>query len=284
MRIYDPRVGRFLSVDPIAKEYPWYTPYQFAGNKPILSIDLDGLEEVETTWWFSTQTKGKVKLEKSDYTRIQSDKPRNEIYVIYVDGKRYNTNSTQTVRGRDDNNDEIGDFSEVKTLNKADLLQVIGYSSFVAYDLYLGNIESAVLNESNAGPYKNVRSLLDFKGRTFEMFNIKSDALIDIDGTVYNSNEVGNYLWGMALDYLGFAMDAKALAEAGTRGRPDEPHEQKAIQAGQNKLRSLDSEMSEGDKDVIFNSRMYYKGEHQVYLEKGGKTEEWRPEKAAPKD
>jgi RHS repeat-associated protein len=44
MRIYDPRLGRFLSVDPIAKDYPWYTPYQFAGNMPIRYIDLDGLE------------------------------------------------------------------------------------------------------------------------------------------------------------------------------------------------------------------------------------------------
>lgn len=45
MRIYDPRLGRFLSIDPLTKEYPWYTPYQFAGNKPIQFIDIDGQEE-----------------------------------------------------------------------------------------------------------------------------------------------------------------------------------------------------------------------------------------------
>lgn len=44
-RIYNPRIGRFLSVDPLTQSYPWYTPYQFAGNKPIWCIDLDGLEE-----------------------------------------------------------------------------------------------------------------------------------------------------------------------------------------------------------------------------------------------
>ncbi len=43
-RIYNPTLGRFLSVDPLTKTYPWYTPYQFAGNMPINSIDLDGLE------------------------------------------------------------------------------------------------------------------------------------------------------------------------------------------------------------------------------------------------
>ena len=44
MRIYDGRLGRFLSVDPITKNYPMLTPYQFASNRPIEGIDLDGLE------------------------------------------------------------------------------------------------------------------------------------------------------------------------------------------------------------------------------------------------
>jgi hypothetical protein len=43
-RIYDSRIGKFLSVDPLCRSYPWWTPYQFAGNTPIQSIDLDGLE------------------------------------------------------------------------------------------------------------------------------------------------------------------------------------------------------------------------------------------------
>ena len=46
-RIYNPRLGKFLSVDPLTKSYPWYTPYQFAGNTPIQAIDLDGLEELK---------------------------------------------------------------------------------------------------------------------------------------------------------------------------------------------------------------------------------------------
>ncbi len=48
-RIYNPRIGKFLSVDPLSPKYPWYTPYQFAGNKPIAAIDLDGAEELWRT-------------------------------------------------------------------------------------------------------------------------------------------------------------------------------------------------------------------------------------------
>ncbi|RBL89109.1 RHS repeat-associated core domain-containing protein [Chitinophaga flava] len=44
MRIYDPRIGKFLSTDPIAHEYAGLTPYQFASNSPVSGIDLNGLE------------------------------------------------------------------------------------------------------------------------------------------------------------------------------------------------------------------------------------------------
>jgi RHS repeat-associated protein len=44
MRIYDARVGKFLSVDPLTTKYAGLTPYQFASNRPIEGIDLDGSE------------------------------------------------------------------------------------------------------------------------------------------------------------------------------------------------------------------------------------------------
>ncbi|MDB5138891.1 MAG: cell well associated RhsD protein [Mucilaginibacter sp.] len=43
-RIYDPRIGRFLSVDPITGKYPELTSYQFASDRPIDGVDQDGLE------------------------------------------------------------------------------------------------------------------------------------------------------------------------------------------------------------------------------------------------
>lgn len=44
MRIYNPALGKFLSVDPMQRKYPELTPYQFASNRPIDGIDQDGLE------------------------------------------------------------------------------------------------------------------------------------------------------------------------------------------------------------------------------------------------
>lgn len=39
-------ISRFLSVDPFDKQFPELTPYQYASNRPIDGIDLDGLEYV----------------------------------------------------------------------------------------------------------------------------------------------------------------------------------------------------------------------------------------------
>ncbi|PZR06928.1 MAG: hypothetical protein DI539_24245, partial [Flavobacterium psychrophilum] len=46
MRIYDARVGRFLSVDPLDKKFPYWSPYHFSANNPIRFIDLDGAEPI----------------------------------------------------------------------------------------------------------------------------------------------------------------------------------------------------------------------------------------------
>lgn len=45
-RIYDSRLGTWLSVDPLQKKYPNYSPYCFTANNPIYYIDVDGKEFV----------------------------------------------------------------------------------------------------------------------------------------------------------------------------------------------------------------------------------------------
>ena len=72
MRIYDPRLGRFLSVDPLTKSYPMLTPYQYASNRPIDGIDLDGMEYLradEATAKFHS-----IQLKTSTSYTIQNNK------------------------------------------------------------------------------------------------------------------------------------------------------------------------------------------------------------------
>lgn len=79
MRIYNPSLGRFLSVDPLTAKYPWYSPYQFAGNNPIWANDVDGLEEnVKSTNPDQPQV---PQLQKLDFKQIKARADRIEIHV-----------------------------------------------------------------------------------------------------------------------------------------------------------------------------------------------------------
>ena len=41
----DPRLGRFFSIDPLVKKYPWNSPYAFSENDVIGAVELEGLEK-----------------------------------------------------------------------------------------------------------------------------------------------------------------------------------------------------------------------------------------------
>jgi RHS repeat-associated protein len=43
-RMYNAKIGRFFSVDPIERKYPELSPYQYASNRVIDGVDWDGLE------------------------------------------------------------------------------------------------------------------------------------------------------------------------------------------------------------------------------------------------
>ncbi len=80
-RYYAAWLCRFVSVDPLQHKYPHYTPYQYAGNKPVSYIDLDGLEETEAA----------NKLPKLYYDAIFHDKAwsrvKENFSVVFKDDK-----------------------------------------------------------------------------------------------------------------------------------------------------------------------------------------------------
>ncbi|MCH2045337.1 MAG: hypothetical protein MK212_14570 [Saprospiraceae bacterium] len=46
-RMHNPRTGRFFSVDPLDAKYPYYSSYQFSGNRVIDAIELEGAEPAQ---------------------------------------------------------------------------------------------------------------------------------------------------------------------------------------------------------------------------------------------
>jgi RHS repeat-associated protein len=48
LRIYNPSLGRFLSIDPLEKKFAWNSPYSFAENRVVDGVDLEGKEWIRT--------------------------------------------------------------------------------------------------------------------------------------------------------------------------------------------------------------------------------------------
>jgi len=94
-RMHDPRVGRFLSIDPLYKEFPGLSTYSFAANRPIDGIDLKGL-----SWTPTIDDKGKVT--GFEWTDAAPD-PTNNIYkyaVYFNDPGDYTVDKPKSNKGR----------------------------------------------------------------------------------------------------------------------------------------------------------------------------------------
>jgi len=84
-RIYNPRIAKFLSVDPLTKSYPMLTPYQFASNRPIDGIDLDGLEYLRADEAKIEMIYGTVFIKLDNFSKVfQNMYRKDNPYVGYI--------------------------------------------------------------------------------------------------------------------------------------------------------------------------------------------------------
>ncbi len=75
-RMQDPRLGRWLSIDPLAAKYPAFSPYSFVANNPINLVDPDGREIIPSDA-FKNNTKVSAIFRKLSKTDILSNITKN---------------------------------------------------------------------------------------------------------------------------------------------------------------------------------------------------------------
>ncbi|WP_143959508.1 RHS repeat-associated core domain-containing protein [Litoribacter populi] len=63
-RLYNPKIGKWFSTDPLKSKYPFLSPYSFVANNPILNKELDGRD-----WSISTITDKKWQYHYQNYFR-----------------------------------------------------------------------------------------------------------------------------------------------------------------------------------------------------------------------
>jgi RHS repeat-associated protein len=108
-RVYDPRLGKFMSRDPWEAKYAWQTPYAYFKNSPISQIDWKGFGDDD-------KKDDNIKLPKVSFSYeirgITGDDKINETLKkegvpIVVNGAEVNFNSTGQVLTSEDDNEQI---------------------------------------------------------------------------------------------------------------------------------------------------------------------------------
>jgi RHS repeat-associated protein len=96
-RVHDPRIGRFLSVDPLTAQYPHNSPYAFSENVVINAVELEGLEKIEIN---SPSTAEAIRWQVDNIDALDindpdyNDKIDDHIYRNYTTIKNIAINST----------------------------------------------------------------------------------------------------------------------------------------------------------------------------------------------
>ena len=84
-RIYDSRLGRWLSLDPIAKEYPSLSDYCFVANTPLQAVDPDGKKIYYVGDWSAKAKRAQNKFLKTTWGKAVfkefQTSTKNDIYI-----------------------------------------------------------------------------------------------------------------------------------------------------------------------------------------------------------
>ena len=118
-RMYLPKIARFPIPDPIIvyeKKYPELSTYQYASNRPIDGIDLDGLEHLSVTYYNVTSYKSKLGTEVFRLNKSNSFVNKisgadwsgyKQINIFIYDDKAYRY--TNKIPGYKNYKDKVGD-------------------------------------------------------------------------------------------------------------------------------------------------------------------------------
>ncbi len=220
-RRYDPQLGRWHSVDPMDE---FWSPYVYVGNDPISRLDPDGMDDIyfnqqgavmgrnETGFWSFDWLIG-------DNHFVQWDDGN----ISFKDNNYVGVNSMRTVSEYE--------WSRVREVGVGEFLKRIdaGISGIgrvkIPYAVFYYDIIDKVRVRSGEG------GLMDFKNK-----GLNKNSLYVINGVAFNWAEAGNFLWGGAMNFLGFQYtDTRFLAHGGTvvnEVRIDEYHDNRAVGKG----------------------------------------------------
>ncbi|WP_300600678.1 RHS repeat-associated core domain-containing protein [Niabella sp.] len=205
-RFYDNQLGRFFCSDRLSAKFPYYTPYQFAGNEPTIAIDLDGLEPlyvIDSKHPTDYSKKENRVAAKQALLTYLSFTDANDITVLVTSGTRgraraINIDGTRATR-LDQSSAVIGVFlpfvsgSAVKNVWRAIKTGAEGAQSLEKIAAKVGRISTA-LDEKHVVAAVNdiLGNPVVINGKTYDHLKEVNDALSGVGNQLVELNKVIN--------------------------------------------------------------------------------------------
>lgn len=173
-RIYDSRLGRWMSTDPLQKKYPNYSPYVGVGNNPIVFVDPDGRDNVIYLLVMPSayQSGG---LQKGDATKIKNQANEN-FKALGLE--------TRVVIVTDVDNFSINNIDKKTATTGADAVAVLGNKTDVISKITEMNSTFVKQDLKNFGGIDNFETSMNANGS----YDIDKENIIAIDAQGLKAN------------------------------------------------------------------------------------------------